>query len=170
MYWCFRETRYPNFNLNLPDYLTSHPKTQQVILDTHCHEDKSHVLSLFRSKYQSTCTIKHWINRMINVIFSCPDRRWPTLCAWDHTRGEASNCKQYSPRLLLPVCLQRKVWSVSTYVRHYAQFRYNIKLQQKVMFGYVCKVMTECSQDRKIPSHASNFAHYVIKCNVMTQK
>ena len=46
---------------------------------------------------------------------------------------------------------------------------YNNKLQQKVMVGYVCKVMTECSQDRKIPTHASNFAHYVANCNVMTQ-
>jgi hypothetical protein len=41
------------------------------------------------------------------------------------------------------------------------------KLQQKVMIGYVCKVMTEYSQDRKIPRHASKFSHYVVNCNVM---
>jgi len=38
------------------------------------------------------------------------------------------------------------------------------------MVGYVCKVMTECGQAKKIPSNASNFAHYVVNCNVMTQK
>jgi hypothetical protein len=30
--------------------------------------------------------------------------------------------------------------------------------------------MIECSQTTKILSHASNFAHYVVNCNVMTQK
>jgi hypothetical protein len=104
---------------------------------------------------------------MINVIFSCPDRRLPTIFTWDHTRSETSSCNQHSPCLLLPVCLQRKLSSVTTYISHYDQFRYNIKLQQKVIIGYVCKVITECGQDRKIPCHARKFAHYVVNCNVM---
>jgi hypothetical protein len=166
MYWRFRETCYPNLNLNPPDYLTSHPQTEQVIWTLTATRTSSQWVC-FAISTIVTYTIKQWINRMINVIFLCPDCRLPTIFTWDHTRSETSSCDQYSP-CLLPVSLQRKVLSVSTYVRHYDQFRYNIKLQQKVMTGYVCKVMTEYGQDSKIPCHASKFAPYVVNCNVMT--
>jgi len=61
-----------------------------------------------------------------------------TLFALETTRAEKLPAANNTASICFYQFAYRGKYGLSAPVRHYDQFRYNIKLQQKVMVGYVC--------------------------------